>query len=113
MQLDVSAEVILSQLGYSKSDASLQQAEKIIGLTSNFDKFSKHIFTLNDHLKKMNAYVGLSNKSDYLKIKCDENDSKEILDAFHETVCAWAKKYNVDIERLDRKPIYYILGITN
>ena len=57
MQLDVSAEVILSQLGYSKSDASLQQAEKIIGLTSNFDKFSKHIFTLNDHLKKMNAYV--------------------------------------------------------
>ena len=78
MQLDVSAEVILSQLGYSKNDASLQQAEKIINSTSNFDKFSKHIFTLNDHLKKMNAYVALSNKSDYLKIKCDENDSNEI-----------------------------------
>lgn len=73
MQLDVSAEVILSQLGYSKNDASLQQAEKIINSTSNFDKFSKHIFTLNDHLKKMNAYVALSNKSDYLKIKCDED----------------------------------------
>jgi tRNA U34 5-carboxymethylaminomethyl modifying GTPase MnmE/TrmE len=110
MQLDVSAEVILSQLGYSRSDASLQQAEKIIGLTSNFDKFSKHIFTLNDHLKKMNAYVGLSNKSDYLKIKCDENDSDEILQEFHEEVSHWADKYNVKLQKLDSKHIYYILG---
>jgi hypothetical protein len=110
MQLDVSAEVILSQLGYSKSDASLQQAEKIIGLTSNFDKFSKHIFTLNDHLKKMNAYVGLSNKSDYLKIKCDENDSNEILEEFHNEVSHWADKYNIKLQKLDNKHIYYILG---
>ena len=110
MQLDVSAEVILSQLGYSKSDASLQQAEKIIGLTSNFDKFSKHIFTLNNHLKKMNAYVGLSNKSDYLKIKCDENDSNEILEEFHNEVSHWANKYNVKLEKLNDKHIYYILG---
>lgn len=110
MQLYVSAEVILSQLGYSKSDASLQQAEKIIGLTSNFDKFSKHIFTLNDHLKKMNAYIGLSNKSDYLKIKCDENDSDEILQEFHEEVSHWADKYNVKLQKLDDKHIYYILG---
>ena len=98
MQLDVSAEVILSQLGYSKNDASLQQAEKIINSTSNFDKFSKHIFTLNDHLKKMNAYVALSNKSDYLKIKCDENDSNEILEEFHNEVSHWADKYNVKLE---------------
>ena len=110
MQLDVSAEVILSQLGYSKSDASIQQAEKIIGTTNNFDKFSKHIFTLNDHLKKMNAYVGLSNKSDYLKIKCDENDSNEILEEFHNEVSHWADKYNVKLEKLDNKHIYYILG---
>jgi hypothetical protein len=110
MQLDVSAEVILSQLGYSKSDASLQQAEKIINSTSNFDKFSKHIFTLNDHLKKMNAYVALSNKSDYLKIKCDENDSNEILQEFHNEVSHWADKYNVKLEKLDARHIYYILG---
>ena len=110
MQLDVSAEVILSQLGYSKSDASLQQAEKIINSTSNFDKFSKHIFTLNDHLKKMNAYVALSNKSDYLKIKCDENDSNEILQEFHNEVSHWADKYNVKLEKLEDRHIYYILG---
>ena len=110
MRLDVSAEVILSQLGYSRNDASLQQAEKIINSTSNFDKFSKHIFTLNDHLKKMNAYITLSNKSDYLKIKCDENDSNEILEEFHNEVSHWADKYNVKLEKLDSKHVYYILG---
>ena len=80
MQLDVSAEVILSQLGYSNNESSLRQAQKAIEVTKGYEKFAKHILTLNDHLKKMNAYVGLSNKTDYLKIKCDENDSKEILD---------------------------------
>ena len=111
MQLDVSPEVILSQLGYSKSDASLKQAEKMISNTANFDKFSKHIFALNDHLKKMNAYVALSNKTDYLKIKCDENDADEILNEFHDEVNHWANKYNVKVERIDTKPIYYILGV--
>ena len=111
MQLDVNAEVLLSQLGYSKSDASMKQAEKMIEVTPNFDKFSKHIFALNDHLKKMNAYVGLSNKTDYLKIKCDENDAEEILEEFHEEVSHWSNKYNVKLEKLDGKPIYYILGI--
>lgn len=110
MQLEVSAEVILSQLGYSKSDASLQQAQKMIESTPNFNKFAKHIFALNDHLKKMNAYVSLSNKSNYLKIKCDENDSSEILEEFHEEVSHWADKYNVKLEKLDNRPIYYILG---
>ena len=110
MQLEVSAEVILSQLGYSKSETSLKQAKKMIESTNNFDKFAKHIFTLNDHLKKMNAYVGLSNKSNYLKIKCDENDSNEILQEFHDEVSHWASKYNVKLEKLDNKHIYYILG---
>ena len=110
MQLEVSAEVILSQLGYSKSEASLKQAEKIIEETTNFNKFAKHIFTLNDHLKKMNAYVGLSNKLHHLKIKCDENDSTEILQEFHDEVSHWADKYNVKLEKSSKKHLYYILG---
>ncbi|MBP7769871.1 MAG: hypothetical protein KA055_01965 [Aliarcobacter sp.] len=110
MQLIVSAEVLLSQLGYSKSEASLKQAQKVIDATNNFDKFAKQIFTLNDHLKKMNAYVTLSNKTDYLKVKCEENDSDAIIEEFHEEVLHWANKYNVKLERLDKKPIYYILG---
>lgn len=111
MQINVSPEVILSQLGYSKNDSSLKQAQKMITSTPNFDKFSKHIFSLNDHLKKMNAYISLSNKTDYLKIKCDENDKDEILQEFHEEVSHWANKYNVNLEKLDNKPIYYILGV--
>lgn len=110
MQLVVSAEVLLSQLGYSVSESSLKQAQKVIDTTNNFDKFAKQIFTLNDHLKKMNAYVTLSNKTDYLKIKCEENDSDAILEEFHEEVLHWSKKYNVKLEKLDKKHIYYILG---
>jgi len=110
MQINVSPEVILSQLGYSKSFSSLQQAEKMISSTNNFDKFSKHIFSLNDHLKKMNAYVGLSNKTDYLKIKCDANDANEVLEGFHDEVSHWAGKYNIKLQQLDNKPIYYIIG---
>lgn len=110
MHLDVSPEVLLSQLGYSKSDSSMRQAEMVMNQTKDFNKFSKHIISLNDHLKKMNAYVGLSNSSDFLKIKCDENDADEILEEFHEEVSHWANKYNVELQQLDAKPIYYILG---
>lgn len=111
MQLDISPEVLLSQLGYAKSDSSLKQAEKIINTTKDFSKFSKHIISLNDHLKKMNAYVALSNSNDYLKIKCDDHDADEILEEFHEEVTNWATKYHVELKKLDSKPVYYILGV--
>ncbi len=110
MQLNVSPEVILSQLGYSKSEAALKQAQVMIENTNEFDKFSKHIISLHDHIKKMNAYVGFSNKNEYLKIKCDENDADEILEEFHEEVAHWSEKYSVKVQQLDKKPIYYILG---
>jgi protein subunit release factor A len=110
MQLKMSPEVVLSQLGYSKSDNALQQVENIINKTKNFDKFAKHIISLNDHLKKMNAYVAMSNSSNFLKIKCDEHDAKEILEEFHEEVSHWANKYNVALEKLNNKHVYYILG---
>lgn len=110
MQIEVSPEVLLSQLGYTKSESSLKQVENIIEQTKNFDKFSKHVISLNDNLKKMNAYVALSNSSEYLKIKCDENDANEILEEFHDEVQHWAKKYNVNLEKLNDKEVYYILG---
>lgn len=110
MQLDISPEVLLSQLGYAKSDTSLRQAQQVLNQTKDFNKFSKHIISLNDHLKKMNAYVALSNSSDYLKIKCDENDAAEILEEFHEEVSHWAGKYNVNLQKLNNKHVYYILG---
>lgn len=112
MQLAISPEVLLSQLGYAKSDSSLKQATKVINETKDFDKFSKHIISLNDHLKKMNAYVTLSNSTEHLKIKCDENDADEIIEEFHEEVNHWADKYNVKLQKLNNKPVYYILGIS-
>ncbi|MCP4971048.1 MAG: hypothetical protein GY932_10680 [Arcobacter sp.] len=110
MQLNISPEVLLSQLGYAKSESSLKNAQKVIEETKDFDKFSKHIISLNDHLKKMNAYVGISNSTQYLKIKCDENDADEIINEFHEEVSHWANKYNVNLEKINQKPVYYILG---
>jgi len=110
MQLEISPEVLLSQLGYAKSDSSIKQAEIAINTIKDFNKFSKHIISLNDHLKKMNAYIALSNSSNYLKIKCDENDASEIIEEFHEEVSHWANKYNVNLQKLDNKPVYYILG---
>ena len=110
MQIEVSPEVLLSQLGYEKNESSLKLAKQIMDRTKDFDKFSKHIISLNDNLKKMNAYVTLSNSSDYLKIKCDENDANEIIEEFHEEVSHWADKYNVNLQKLEKKPGYYILG---
>ena len=45
-----------------------------------------------------------------MKIKCDENDSAGILEQFHEEVTHWAEKYNVKLEKSDKRPLYYILG---
>lgn len=111
MQIEMSPEVVLSQLGYAKSESSLKQAKIMIEATKGFEKFAKHIISLNDHLKKMNAYIALSNTTSYLKIKCDENDAKAIIEEFHEEVLNWANKYNVKIEQVNKKPTYYILGV--
>ncbi len=110
MHIDVSAEVLLLQLGYSKTRSSLLQAQRIIDTTKGFDKFSKHILSLHDHIKKMNAYIGLSNTNDCLKIKCDDHDAPEILEEFHEEVKHWSEKYNVEVQQIEKRPVYYILG---
>jgi len=39
--------------------------------------------------------------------------ANEIIEEFHDAVWKWAEKYNVELERLDKKPIYYILGVSN
>ena len=39
MKLDVTAEVILSQLGYSNNDSSLKQTQRAIDVTKGYLKF--------------------------------------------------------------------------
>lgn len=113
MHLDVTSEVLLSQLGYTKNDSTLAQTDAIISNTKGFERFAKHIISLNDNLKHMNAYVALSNSNNYLKIKCDDHDAPEILEEFHNEVAHWKEKYHVTLQKVEGKEVYYILGILN
>ena len=110
MHLDITPEVLISQLGYTNNEHTIKQANDIINNTKDFDKFAKHIISLNDSLKHMNAFVALSNSHNYLKIKCGNEDATEIVKEFHEAVNHFSDKYNVEIQKVDNKEVYYIVG---
>lgn len=110
MNMEITPEVLVKQLGMGDNLHEIQQMQKVIENTQGFEKFASHIISLNDYLKHVKGYIALSNTVDKLKIKCDENDSKEILEEFHEKVDAWAKKYKVKLEKVYNKETYYIIG---
>jgi transposase-like protein len=110
MHIEATPEAILTQFGYVPSDNTLEQINRIIQNTAGFEKFSKHLFSLNDSLKHMNGFVALSNTNDYLKIKSEGDVSEAIMEEFHETVRHWAQKYKVLIEKVPEKETYYITG---
>ncbi len=110
MKIDLTPEVLLSQLGYSKTEYSIKQMEKIIKNTSNFEKFSRHILALHDNLAPIKGFVAMSNSQDNFKIKASQDVSPEISDEFRKRVEKWAKKYKVKIKKVSNKPTYYILG---
>jgi hypothetical protein len=110
MNIDLTPEVLLSQLGYSKTEQSLEQMKKIINNTSNFKKFSNHILSLNDNLAPLKGFIAMSNSHNNLKIKGSQDTSDEIAKAFAEKVKNWAKKYKVEIQKVSQKPTYYIIG---
>jgi len=111
MNLDITAETILTQLKYTVNESSLAQAQKAIDNTLGFDKFAKHLISLNDNLKHVNAYVALSNNSNKFKIKSDNLDNDALLEEFHEIVKKWSDKYKVSLETIPNKEVYYIIGI--
>jgi hypothetical protein len=111
MHLDVTPEVLIAQLELGSGEATLKQTQKAIESTKEFDKFAKHIISLNDKLKHMNAYIALSNTEPCLKIKCDSaNDSEEVIAEFTQTIKTWAEKYHVELKKVDNKDVYYIVG---
>ena len=111
MHLDITPEVLVSQLNIGKTDSSLELVEKAIANTKEFHKFSKHIISLNDKLKHMNGFVSLSNSVPHFKIKCDTtNDSKAVVKEFTNEIHHWADKYNVELQRVADKDVYYIIG---
>jgi hypothetical protein len=110
MHLDITPEVIISQLGLGSNESTMVQTITTINNTKDFDKFSKHIISLNDNLKHMHAYIALSNSESYFKIKCDNTDSKEILKEFIDELNHWSSKYDVKLQKVENKDVYYILG---
>ena len=110
MHLEITPEVIMTQLGYSRSETTILQIKNIIENTNNFNKFAKHIISLNDSLKHINSYVALSNSHHYFKIKCDSQD-QEVIDEFKEIIEHFSIKYNVKLQKVANKEVYYILGV--
>ncbi len=110
MHLELTPEALLTQLGYTKTDKSIEQIKKTIANTKGFENFSKHILTLHDELAHLKGFVALSNSKDVFKIKGSQNTSKEIQDEFSNIVNRWANKYKITIEKVANKPTYYILG---
>ena len=112
MNLEVTPEVIISQLSLGNSESILNQTQSAIKNTKEFDKFSKHIISLNDKLKHMNSYISLSNTKEYFKIKCDPSNDNGIVEEFTNELSHWSTKYNVMLEKVENKNVYYIIGIS-
>lgn len=110
MHLELTPEALLAQLGYTKNDQTLNQINDIIQNTKNFNKFSQHIPSFNDALAVEKAFITMSNSTNYLKIKCDEDSSADNLSAYINLVKHWADKYKLDLKKVEGKSTYYILG---
>ena len=50
MHLELTPEALLTQLGYTKTDKSIEQIKKTIANTKGFKNFSKHLLALHDEL---------------------------------------------------------------
>lgn len=110
MHIELTPEALLTQLDYPVTEQALKQIDKAIANTGGFEHFSKHILSLKDTLSHYGGIVALSNSHPYFKIKCDADSTKDTIEAFTEAVISWGDKYKVSLQKVDKKPTYYILG---
>lgn len=110
MQLEKDA--MLRQLGYVPNDALMNQLERIEENTSGYTKIQKHIMDLHDHLKVDGSFVAMSNSEDYFKVKI-EASSPELAEEAHEKIKHFSDKYKVELNKLDNKETYYIIGFNH
>ena len=110
MSMELTPEALLNQLGYSNTPKTLEQMRRIIKNTKNFHKFSGHLLALHDNLAPLKGFIAMSNSQDNLKVKCSSDISKDIEEEFREKVEKWAKKYKVEIKKVENRPTYYIIG---
>lgn len=104
-------EAILNQLGYTPNEALSLQLSNIEANTPGYEKIIKHIMDLHEALKTDKSYVALSNSNDYFKIKVDAIGDVSTANAM-EKINHFADKYKVELEKVEGKPTYYILGFT-
>ena len=109
MNIDITPENLLIQLGYPANPTTMKQMEVIIANTEHFDTFSKHILSLNDELKHLNGFIAMSNSTQYLKIKTENTKAEEVT-PFVETLEKWSDKYKVTLKRVEGKNTFYIIG---
>lgn len=105
----ITAQTLAAQLNLGTTATIIADVQTKINNTNGFSDFQKHILALNDSLQPMKAYVGLSNNSNYFKIKCTHS-SEEIQEKFQKTVCNFSEKYKVDFEKIPEKNVYYMIG---
>jgi hypothetical protein len=110
MHLELTPEALLTQLGYSVTEQTLKQINRIMENTEGLDKFLPHIPSFGDALAVEKGYLAMSNSEDYLKIKCDPDTNADNLAAFTEIVNRWADKYKLALKKVDDKNTYYIIG---
>jgi len=102
-------EAILNQLGYTPNEALSLQLSRIEENTTGYEKIIKHILDLHEALKLSESYVALSNSNDYFKIKIDATSDVSATEAL-EKINHFADKYKVNLQKVEGKPTYYILG---
>lgn len=105
-------DAMLTQLGYVPNDALLSQLQKIEENTLGYEKIQKHIMDLHDALKVDGSCVVMSNTRDNFKIKVDA-PSIEIAQEAHEKIQHFSEKFKVDVEKVESKNAYYILGFSH
>jgi len=101
-------DAMLTQLGYTINESVKAQMENIIKNTKDFMDIQKHIIQLNDALKPFQAYIAMSNSNNYLKIK--NESATQSLKKVDEMINDWAKKYKINLQKVENKETYYIIG---
>lgn len=102
-------EAILNQLGYIPNEALGEQLSRIEANTEGFEKIVKHIMDLHEALKTDKSYVAMSNSNDYFKIKIDTTNHVASAEAL-EKINHFADKYKVQLQKVEGKQTFYIVG---
>lgn len=102
-------DAILKQLGYTVTKSALSQVDKVINNTNNFEQVEKHLIALHDQLQSHLSYVALSSNKDYFKIK-NEATGVEMVNEVNEIISHWSQKYKINLEKVDNKDTYYVIG---